>query len=1711
MANNNYKVFLYKPEAVSVTADNAGPYFLGELLVDNLDVSIKLQDISTVNFSLPRVINNTANTRIDEVLDGYVIELWYGDLSGTLNQDYYKYRFTIYTTPLSFTDDKFLHSYTGYSLEALTELKMLVSWPGIEISDFFRKVSYNNNGTTPKFIEAKNTSFGGNFEYTITTSGSGSHYITLTPTTAVAADIDIFVYEVRQRLTSGSVVSESEAGLIPYSGTGPNDSGFKNGFYFLTISGGFVTQIHVALPDNYTSFNGQSVSSQLLFFKLYDNPLSRRYAIGITTNAEQANDMYINLAHDVATGSPTDFNNFNFQTQTFYSKNGLTLKQVLLGKENTTVNSITEDGLLYNTGFTLGTIDSSLLNQYRSNLEFNNLTRYVAIKNLAESFDAVTVYDTVNNTVSFYPENIYGVNNGLIIRYGAYLKALNKEIDASKIITNAIGLGKDNLTIALVSPTGLNYWEDYSYYLDDYYIESAAEIGTITEDASLGITFNYASTSGYSSRWMSASLAEKVGKWQYTRDWFHSILTGQYNPTGFSSTITQFYNFYENRLNAIRLLIKKETEYFTALKKEVKYEAFKNYYDKLSKDNPSITTYSTKLSYYTGQLNNAKTSNLALLSTLNDNRNSIFDKNTVGSYAAKMVILQGFLKKDSVARGINLDLLRTFQRETVVNDSSVDDEKDLLEIVKTHVDENKEPKVTISIDVADILAAQEAQEDWKKVKVGDKINIYLDELNVDVVAQIREINVNFEEHTLGFVISTVRNYNRGFGNFVLKTIRNLYNSNNNNVAYEIDGSRYSKTTSQNINEILQNGINTGDTTVTSGLQDDAGNSGTEINGSGTSSASIASVDDLTETVTAYVSPATQGVIVVDGKLLAYHNYTSPTAYSSEVEISADTGFTIRKISGGTITKQVYIDTDGNAVFAGNLSAGVAGQFDPAGSAAQALVDAEIYADGIETALQNQIDGAIDTWFYNGAPTLINEPAVNWTTNDLKNQHLGDIYYDNSTGYAYRFTNSPSYGWVVISDSAVIQALEEASNAQDTADGKMTIFYASNGTQLAAITTQQTGDLLIIGADFSIYLKNDSYRWTGSAWSKVQNIENKDTGSIAGWTISGTDIKANNNKMTLHSDSNDSGRNPYISIGQTTEGYDQNGAFMGIVGETGSGNGVAKLSLKNGSNGLFWNGSTLAVVGNITATTGTIGGFTTGSDFFRSGADNTKLLLKHDATNPFMSIGQSTNGYAQPGIFLGLDSNTTKFSINPTVTRTFNTTTGSTTLTGGDTTNLTIGMLITGTGILAGTYVESITDSTTLEMTGTANTTGTAALSFTNGLFSFDGTALSVGAYNFSSLGLSGSGSVRRASLLKVYNISLDYDEFYMKSDIAGPSSYSETFIEAGSLKAAGFSLSANPLFGPSAYTTGTLSSTRIIFDRQNSGQNSLFGSIVISANNLALGQTRIYNLPNVGADAEFVMTQGNQTIDGTKTFSSTISGSINGSASTASSASTAASISTGSSTSNVNFSGSTAFVFSSSEFRPATGYSRNLGNATQFFLGVYTCTIYRNTEAGLSDVYSKKDIKNIIIDGVPLYEPESLKQIEITPEEENFFEGVKTLFEKLSIYTFNYIGSETNQPSKIGVMAQEIEEILEDYPVLLSLLIMQVTEEIKDENDNVIKTQIKKYLRTDNLDTLKTIMIKYIYFKVKNLEEAVKQANETISKIKYVLINKEIATEEELV
>lgn len=93
-----------------------------------------------------------------------------------------------------------------------------------------------------------------------------------------------------------------------------------------------------------------------------------------------------------------------------------------------------------------------------------------------------------------------------------------------------------------------------------------------------------------------------------------------------------------------------------------------------------------------------------------------------------------------------------------------------------------------------------------------------------------------------------------------------------------------------------------------------------------------------------------------------------------------------------------------------------------------------------TDLQNQIDGAIETWFYEGEPTLENAPAISWKTDKDKKTHLGDLYYDNKTGKAYRFAKDGStYKWIIIKDTELTKAIEDSSQALKDAKSKRRIF------------------------------------------------------------------------------------------------------------------------------------------------------------------------------------------------------------------------------------------------------------------------------------------------------------------------------------------------------------------------------------------------------------------------------------------------------------------------------------------------------------------------------------------------------------------------------------------------------------------------------------------------------------------------------------------------
>ena len=114
-------------------------------------------------------------------------------------------------------------------------------------------------------------------------------------------------------------------------------------------------------------------------------------------------------------------------------------------------------------------------------------------------------------------------------------------------------------------------------------------------------------------------------------------------------------------------------------------------------------------------------------------------------------------------------------------------------------------------------------------------------------------------------------------------------------------------------------------------------------------------------------------------------------------------------------------------------------------------------------LQTQIDGSITTWFYEYAPTNENAPASEWPTTDLKNNHLGDLFYDTITGYCYRWqVQNNVYSWNRITDVDVTKALADAHTAQDTADAKRRVFVTTPTPpyDVGDLWTQgSTGDLM----------------------------------------------------------------------------------------------------------------------------------------------------------------------------------------------------------------------------------------------------------------------------------------------------------------------------------------------------------------------------------------------------------------------------------------------------------------------------------------------------------------------------------------------------------------------------------------------------------------------------------------------------------------------------
>ncbi len=226
---------------------------------------------------------------------------------------------------------------------------------------------------------------------------------------------------------------------------------------------------------------------------------------------------------------------------------------------------------------------------------------------------------------------------------------------------------------------------------------------------------------------------------------------------------------------------------------------------------------------------------------------------------------------------------------------------------------------------------------------------------------------------------------------------------------------------------------------------------------------------------------------------------------------------------------------------------------------------DVYTGDI-AGLQSQIDGNITTWFYAYVPSLINIPASDWTTDSLKNDHLGDLFYDTSSGYAYRFQLVATvYSWQQLSDSDIQAALEVASNAQDTADHKRTVFTVE------PTTPYNVGDLWLtsLTASTGDIKKCITEKLTG-AYEAAHWVIATDYTEGADWSVNLSNIPG-----TLATPSGTG-----LFLGSEYMGYYDNPNWITFIKNDGT------FQFRgDDDNYVSWNGVVLGVKGNVIITGG----------------------------------------------------------------------------------------------------------------------------------------------------------------------------------------------------------------------------------------------------------------------------------------------------------------------------------------------------------------------------------------------------------------------------------------------------------------------------------------------------------------------------------------------
>ncbi len=396
-------------------------------------------------------------------------------------------------------------------------------------------------------------------------------------------------------------------------------------------------------------------------------------------------------------------------------------------------------------------------NALKRSYETDNSTVLQCLFDVAQKFNAIIYFDTVDQKVSFYNPDKIGLNRGWKLKKGKYLESYNVDINIDEIATRMFCYGSEGLEFRSLSPTGSNYLEDFSWYMYPFKADDK---------------YNVLEHSDYMSDALCIALLKYNKLLSDNTDKFKELSTSLSTKNAELITLNQELSVLDTELT----ILNNDLDIINAT------------YEDLA---PSKSEWQSVIS----KINSKKSQITSKNSQINTKEKEIEKVEDSILTLHKLLDVENNFKKEEL-----LELNKYIKGKDFTDDTIVE-EQDLLDASMKHFKTINEPAITMSFNIANFLNDMEYVADRDKINLGDTVKLISETLSISISSKIIEISYDFDNNDISLVIANDKDLQDDDS----KLVDMIYSSHNTSTTVNMN--KYKLDLAENANNLVTHMIN----------------------------------------------------------------------------------------------------------------------------------------------------------------------------------------------------------------------------------------------------------------------------------------------------------------------------------------------------------------------------------------------------------------------------------------------------------------------------------------------------------------------------------------------------------------------------------------------------------------------------------------------------------------------------------------------------------------------------------------------------------------------------------------------------------------------------------------------------------------------------------------------------------------------------------------